>query len=264
MSDVPAVVGGHTIFSPSNRRRLEHWVWVPPDLPAGTTVPLLVLIHGVYDSASCWWDKGTAHGTAARLVASGEVPPFVLLMAGDTGHEQGSGYCDWVDGSCAAETYLVDELLPWADANLPVAGQPRWISGLSMGGYGSLLLALRHPGAFAAATSLSGFFDPRRMFKFVPDAAARMWGDGDGDGIDAHDVRLLIQDADRRAGLRIAFDCGVDDDLIDQNRTLHAQLVESGVDHGYLEHPGGHEWAYWSTHVADHMRFVAARTGPLA
>src|SRR5262249_42005211 len=138
-----------------------HWALVPEgDGP----FPLLVLLHGVYDASGfVWWQQGDAHETAAALIGSGEVPPFVLLMAGDGGARLGSGYCDWADGTACMETFVIDELVPWAEKNLPLDGT-RWISGLSMGGYGSLLLALRHPGTFASATSLSGFFDPRSLF----------------------------------------------------------------------------------------------------
>lgn len=250
---------GGTLYSPANGRRIEHWVWVPD----GTgPFPLLVLLHGVYDAGGfVWWQQGKAHETAAALIDSGETEPFVLLMAGDTGAAQGSGYCDWMDGTTHAETYVIRELLPWAEANLPVKGMPRWITGLSMGGYGALLLALRHPGLFASSSALSGFFDPMRMFDFVERADERMWGNESGRS--AHDVRELVAAVERRVALPLAFDCGVDDPLIAESRALHEQLERLGVDHGYAEHAGGHTWDYWRDHLADHVRFHQARPGPL-
>lgn len=242
---------GETVWSDANRRRFEHWAWVPE---GRGPFPLLVLLHGVYDAGGfVWWAKGNACETLDRLDL-----PVVVLMAGDTGAEQGSGYCDWADGTTRAETHIVQELLPWAEVTLPV-GTGRHIAGLSMGGYGSLLLALRHPGLFESASSTSGFFDPRRLFKFVPDAAQRMWG-GDPS---PYDVRELVKEPARVDGLRIALDCGVDDELIDQNRELHALLDELGVKHGYAEHPGGHEWDYWAAHLEDHVRFALDAGGPL-
>lgn len=250
---------GESLWSTANRRRFEHWVWLPEgDGP----FPLLLLLHGVYDAGGfVWWQQGRAHETAARLAASGDVPPFALLMPGDTGAEQGSGYCDWADGTTAAESYLVDELLPWADEHLPLTGE-RHVTGLSMGGYGAWLFALRHPGLFASATATSGFFDPERLFLFVPDAAERMWADA---GVRAaHDVTRLVADPERRAGLRLALDCGRDDELVDDNRRMRAHLVELGVPHGYAEHAGGHEWGYWRDHFEDHVRFHFGAGGPLA
>ena len=56
------------------------------------------------------------------------------------------------------ETYHVGELVPWIDATYRTiaARRGRAIAGLSMGGYGALSYAARHPGTFAAAASFSG------------------------------------------------------------------------------------------------------------
>jgi putative tributyrin esterase len=258
---MPEGLTGHTVFSAANRRRLPHWTWMPPG--AHRDLPVVVLLHGVLDGGGyVWWEKGSADRTAARLVAAGEVPPFCLVMPGDTGAEQGSGYCDWADGTTAAETYAVRELLPWIASELPVSGQ-RHVAGLSMGGYGALMLSLRNPGTFRSASSMSGFFDPRRLCKWVTGATRRLWGDDDAN-IAAHDLRALVTDPDRRAGLRIAFDCGTEDELIDANRGMHAQLDGLGVAHGYVEKPGNHDWPYWSGRLAEHLRFHLAGTGDLA
>jgi putative tributyrin esterase len=254
-------LAGHTIFSSANRRRLEHWTWTPPG--AHRDLPVVVLLHGVRDAGGfVWWEKGSADRTAARMVAAGEVPPFSLVMAGDTGAELGSGYCDWHDGTTAAETYLIAELLPWIDAELP-AGDARHVAGLSMGGYGALLLALRNPGTFRSASATSGFFHPSRLFDYVPDARRRMWGDDD-DAVAAHDVAALVADERRRARLEIAFDCGTEDPLLPVNRGFHAHLDRLGVAHGYVERPGSHDWTYWSGRLAEHLRFHLGRGGDLA
>ncbi|HXA29969.1 MAG TPA: alpha/beta hydrolase family protein [Candidatus Angelobacter sp.] len=255
-------LAGHTIFSLANRRRLEHWTWMPPGHP-GRDLPVVVLLHGVRDAGGfVWWEKGAADRTAARLVAAGELPPFCLVMAGDTGAELGSGYCDWVDGTTAAETYLVGELLPWIDAELPVPSD-RHVAGLSMGGYGALLLALRNPGTFDSASATSGFFDPQRLFQYVPDARRRMWGDDDA-LMAAHDITSLVSDPARRTGLRLALDCGTEDPLLDASRGFHAHLDRLGVAHGYVERPGGHDWGYWRGRLADHLRFHLGAHGDLA
>ena len=62
------------------------------------------------------------------------------------------------NGSVAWETALVDDLLPAIDARFrTIQGRAgRAIAGLSMGGYGAMHLALRHPDQFAAVASLSG------------------------------------------------------------------------------------------------------------
>jgi putative tributyrin esterase len=257
---ITASVDVHDVVSAANRRRFAVWSWRPT---GPGPFPLLVLLHGVYDSGGHgWWLKARVHEQVAAMAASGELTePPVILMPTDTGAEFGSAYADWADGTTKAETFIADELLDWAASTFPVDPQRRWISGLSMGGYGALVLALRHPGMFASATSTSGFFTPDRLFNYGPDYRGRIFGTEQR--ILEHDVTRLIEDDSRRAGLRLAFDCGVDDVRITDNRDFHAQLDKLDINHGYAEHPGGHDWDYWTAHIADHVRFHAGLPGPL-
>jgi S-formylglutathione hydrolase FrmB len=60
----------------------------------------------------------------------------------------------------------------------------------------------------------------------------------------------------------ISLDCGVDDRLIEHNRSFHAHLDTLGIEHHYAEHPGDHTWDYWDEHVptalAQHARVLLA------
>jgi putative tributyrin esterase len=252
---VPAVTD---FYSPANRRRFAVWHWTPP---GPGPFPLLLLLHGVIDAGGHgWWLNADAPGQILRLVEEGLEAPPVVLMAPDTGAEIGSGYTDWADGTTYAEAFVMEELLPWAERNLPV-GAERWVTGLSMGGYGAFLLALRHPGVFDSASATSGFFDPQELVSYLGVDPRRIWTD------DAartrHDVRELIKHPDRRARTRFALDCGAADRLLAHSRHLHGILDGLGLAHGYAEHPGDHDWGYWAAHLADHVNFHAGRPGPL-
>jgi S-formylglutathione hydrolase FrmB len=240
----------HSLFSESNRRRLPVWTWVPPgDGP----FPLLVLLHGTYDAdGSGWWRLGRAHEASARAA-----DPCVLVMPSDTGVELASGWCDWADGTASAEEHVMNEVLPWARTELPVTDE-LWLTGLSMGGYGAITLSARHPGVFRSVTSTSGYLNPHRLGRFVPDYAQRMWGHD----VDAHDPRALLRSTSAPLP-PMAFDCGIDDPLIDENRATRALLTDLGVHHGYAEHDGTHDWDYWRARVPDHLAFHAGRPGPL-
>ena len=41
------------------------------------------------------------------------------------------------------------------------------------------------------------------------------------------------------------------------NETFHKTLVQRGIPHGYQIRPGGHNWDFWRTGLADHIRFHA-------
>lgn len=248
---VPEPVG-HAVLSASNDRRLPVWVWAPPgDGP----FPLLVLLHGVLDAGGhLWWQTARVHEVASRLP-----DPPVIVMPSDTLHDVGTGYVDWADGSVKARTHLLDEVLPWVESTYPLDGR-RWVTGLSMGGFGALHTALGSPGVFASATATSGFFDPLVLHRFVKASPDAVWGRHAA----AYDAVRLVADPHRVRGLRLALDCGTEDELLDESRRLHAALDAAGVAHGYAEHPGGHDWDYWSAHVEDHLRFHMGLPGPLS
>ena len=234
----------HSLYSESNRRRLPVWSWTPPGVGP---FPVLLLLHGVYDADGAgWWRFARAHEAAAAAPR-----PGVVVMPSDTGAELGSGWCDWADGTTAAETHLLHEVLPWARAELPITDEI-WLSGLSMGGYGAVTLALRRPGLFSSVASTSGFLDPGRLFHFVPDAAERMWGSQP----DGHDPRRLLEAAAETLP-PLALDCGTEDELLEDNRAATALLTRHGVPHEYAEHPGGHDWDYWRARLPEHLAFHA-------
>ena len=60
------------------------------------------------------------------------------------------------------ETYISEEVIEKIDNTYRTIKNKkgRAISGLSMGGYGALYLAIRHPDLFCAAGSMSGALNP--------------------------------------------------------------------------------------------------------
>ncbi|MDI5961777.1 alpha/beta hydrolase [Streptantibioticus silvisoli] len=125
--------------------------WRPGD---GRHWPTLWLLHGCCGDYTSW----TAMTDVANIPQLRRVL-VVMPEAGNTGF-----YSDWLgdDGSGRApgwETFHLRELLPILDASYG-GGPDRTVAGLSMGGFGALSYAARHPGMFRAAASYSGVADP--------------------------------------------------------------------------------------------------------
>lgn len=85
---------------------------------------------------------------------------------------------------------------------------------------------------------------------------------------DPDDASVLVQSERLKARLDagergpvIAFDCGVDDELIGPNRELHQHMDALGLHHHYAEHPGAHEWDYWDEHVREALAQHARALG---
>src|SRR5262249_28257543 len=103
-------------------------------------------------------------------------------------------YSDWQKGP-KWETFHLEELRGLLERDFG-AGPKRAIAGLSMGGYGALAYAARHPGMFGAAASYSGVVhpagDPDLVHAIAQSAGeddAGLWGDPKADKAvwDAHD-----------------------------------------------------------------------------
>src|SRR5439155_12725137 len=90
-----------------------------------------------------------------------------IFVAPDGG--AGGYYSDWYNtgggGPPMYETYHVDQLVPLIDQHFRTVGtrDGRALIGESMGGFGVLTYAARHPDLFGAAASLSGFVDTNTL-----------------------------------------------------------------------------------------------------
>lgn len=244
-----------TVKSPSLHQRADLTLYVPPQALGLRRVPIVILLHGVYGSHWAWAFKGGAHRSAQRLIDAGDIGPLVLAMPSDGLWGDGSGYVRHARQDF--ERWIVDEVPAAAAAALAVCDErsPVAIAGLSMGGFAALRLAGRHPRRFVAAAGLSAITElsqldalieePRDTWVCEP-AASRV--------LDA----LCHAEAPLPA---LRLDCGTEDPLVGPNRALHGALQAAGIAHHYAEHPGGHDWPFWSRHIEDTLRFVARAMG---
>ncbi len=114
--------------------------------------PVLYLLHGTSGGAEEWTTVGEGEQTTASL-------PLIVVMPDIALNHDGGGWCtNWPDGEYKWETFHVDELIPWVDANLRTKAtrSGRAIAGLSQGGFCSTSYPARHPDLFATALAYSG------------------------------------------------------------------------------------------------------------
>jgi S-formylglutathione hydrolase FrmB len=124
---------------------------------SGASYPVLYLFHGTSGGADDWLDDGNAEA------ATDQYPMIVVMPDAGYADDGGGWFTNWVDqqtslGASNWETFHIDELIPWVDANLRTVADRsgRAIAGLSQGGFGSFSYAARHPDLFSSAASFSG------------------------------------------------------------------------------------------------------------
>jgi hypothetical protein len=120
-----------------------------------------------------------------------------------------------------------------------------------MGGFGALRLGAKFPQRYRAVSGHSSITHFEQFRDFVEERPGSFTVlDEDRDVFET-----LCRNHERLPLIR--FDCGTSDPLLEPNRRLHQALSAADIDHIYEEFPGGHEWTYWETHLADTLRFFA-------
>lgn len=136
------------------------FVYTPPgyEKDRSKKYPVLYLQHGWGEDETAWSNQGRANLIMDNLIAGGKIKPFIIVMTYGMTNELkfGSGLRNFkVD---TFQTVLVDELIPYVDANFrTLADQShRAMAGLSMGGMETHSITLNRPGVFSYYGLLSG------------------------------------------------------------------------------------------------------------
>jgi S-formylglutathione hydrolase FrmB len=231
--------------------------------PATDHLPVLWLLHGGFGSQADWTTAGAAEAATAGLDA------IVVMPAAGTG----GWYTDWVRGTPEGpqrwETHHLDELRPWIEEHYATRTDrgSRAVAGLSMGGFGAISYAARHPDLFGFAAAFSGAVDIRNpgvslVVYASPLAHQGNFGDVFGHrlyeeaGWIAHnpvDLAANLADVEvvLRTGSGFPAPGGDQGDPIQEggvlwaNQTLHAELDRLGIQHTFVVRPGVHAWSYW-------------------
>ncbi|GAB3971629.1 alpha/beta hydrolase family protein [Spirosoma terrae] len=228
-----------------------------------TNYPVLYLLHGGYGHFNDWITK-----TPDKTLLHNLADQYNLIIVMPEG-EIFSYYLDSpVIKDSQFETYLTKEVINKIDNTYRTirSSKGRVITGLSMGGYGSLYLATRHPDLYCAAGSMSGALNlDMDSWKLTPEmtsgikqAFAQILGpiEQSSDRYAAYSV-VNMADKMKANGQQLIFDCGVDDFLIEPNRELHRRLLFNQTPHDYTERPGGHTWDYWQKSLPNHVLFFS-------
>jgi GH35 family endo-1,4-beta-xylanase/enterochelin esterase-like enzyme len=146
-------------WSESTKQVRRAFVYTPPTYGKNKKekFPVLYLQHGWGEDETAWSNQGHANLIMDNLIAEGKVKPFIIVMTyGMTNDIRFGGIGQFT--AKEFETVLVDELVPYIDANFQTIAkkESRAMAGLSMGGMETKLITLRRPEMFGYYGLLSG------------------------------------------------------------------------------------------------------------
>jgi enterochelin esterase-like enzyme len=160
LKDVPHGHVQQILFSSASTDSVRRaFVYTPPGYEDNRRrrYPVLYLQHGWGEDETAWSNQGHANLIMDNLIAERRTEPFLIVMTyGMTNDVQIGGLADF-DVS-EFETVLVDELIPYVDANFrTLSDQPnRAMAGLSMGGMETRSITLKNLDTFAYIGLFSG------------------------------------------------------------------------------------------------------------
>ena len=252
----PALENEHlrcvTVKSAALGGRGDVTLWVPPSQEIKL---LLILLHGVYNSHWAWSLKAGVHRVAQALLDAGEIPPMVIAMPSDGLGRDGSAYLTF-PGAQDVEKWIVEEVPAIAHLAAPnLTAECKGLDRRLFHGRIRSAPAWREipQAAFISVSAHSAITDIHEMEKFVAEPLSDYLACAPAEELSA----LYWMRKHRDCLPRLRFDCGIDDLLIEGNRSLHGALEAESIPHIYQEFAGGHEWPYWQNHIASTLRFVS-------
>ena len=247
---------------------VNYAVYLPPDYATSTRrYPVVYLLHGFTDNESAWVQFGEVNLAADRAIAEREIPPLIIVMP-DGGV---AWYINDYQNKVRYEDMFVQEFIPHIDATFRTRPERefRGVAGLSMGGWGTLVFAMKHPELFSACAAFSaGVWTDDEFAAMNQQAYERVVGAVFGPQLAGRDrltphfrrysplhlAKTLPEDSLKR--VRYYIDCGDDDFLSGGNSALHLALRDRKIPHEYRVRDGGHSWSYWRTGIVDGLKFI--------
>jgi S-formylglutathione hydrolase FrmB len=259
-------------------RKMKYNIVLPAKYEQTTDrYPVLYLLHGFSSNYTAW----------AFLGVPGYARAFDLIVVmPDVGN---SWYVNWAKSEDGQknnwEDYLIKDLIGHVDATYRTIAkrEGRAINGLSMGGYGGLMLGLKHPEMFCSIGTHSGAIayakqqgerlksgnpaprPPREPSKEVNpligiegfSSQAERTPKGQmfvtAEDAAAYDPFQLVLKVPRDKLPHIYIDCGTEDRLIESNQAFLKLLMENKIPFTYAQSAGEHRAPYWTREVGHSM-----------
>ena len=247
-------------------RDLRYGLYLPMSYQSSPAkrYPVLYFLHGLFEDEMRWSARGQTDQIMDRMIAEGKIGEFIVAIP----FGGSSFYTNTRDGSERWEDVIVTEFVPMVESTYRVTASrtSRGISGTSMGGYGALKIAMKHPDMFGSASAHSAVLlqdlsaakvSGGRLARFQA-LFDRIYGiNSDLTYWESNNPMTLARDTKKLNGLKLYFDCGTEDDFGFEvgTRQLDELLTKAGYPHESHLYPGNHGWDYARQHTSESLLF---------
>jgi enterochelin esterase-like enzyme len=234
-------------------------------LPAGYTdnqkeYPVIYLLHGFGGDHTSWINRCRINELIDSLKAQGDLSDCIYVLP----DAEKSYYLNNFDSSCMYTDFFLYELVPYIDSVYKTVSDKahRALLGLSMGGFGTIVLALKYPDVFGTVVAFSAAVRTEDQFRTLPQPRyeiffASVYGprltpeERITDHWKKNSPYYLVDslNSPQLKTINWYIDCGLDDPLLSANEALHDLMKAYGIPHEFHVRPGNHNWDYWHTAV---------------
>ncbi len=249
------------LSSSTLREHIKYSVFLPSDYETNTEArySVVYMLHGLGDNNNSWNGSYLHSNTEIKDLESKGLSKMIYV------YPQGfaSYYCNFYDGSYNYMDMFVNELIPLIDKNYRTIAdkQHRAITGYSMGGFGTIALAEKHPEMFECSAPLS--MSVRTDWQYMEESQSgwdNQWGiifggvgqKGENRITEYYKQHCPIHyfnqaNKEQLSTVHWYLICGDDEkNLLYANDELHCVLRENDYDHEYRVVDGGHSSSVWN------------------
>lgn len=248
---------------------VHYSIYLPPDYyNSEKKYPVLYLLHGYKGNHKSWINLGRINKIMDSGFATGEIEPMIIIIPDGKYY----WYINDYQSKARYEDFMFEEFLPFIDSTYKTIPnkESRAVAGLSMGGYGSLVWAMKHPDKFSYCVALSAsiFSEdglirmPDQLYKYMSMLYGAPGATGN-DRITRHFIEnnpiIMAQNnsIDSLNAVQWFIDCGNQDQLSAVNKQLHTVLSKRNITHTYHARDGKHEWKFWREGIYQGVRFIS-------
>lgn len=247
-----------TFHSAALNRDMPYRAILPVSIGANQKLPVVYLLHGGGGGFHDWSNYSDVAGYAER--------GLILVMP----EGNSSYYTNSADRpQDRYEDYIVHDLIADVEQRLPAAigREHRAIAGVSMGGFGAVVLALKHPDLFVFAGGLSSALDvPSRPFSIRRVGQYRqhssIFGHWGSQSRRTSDPFVLVRSADPAQTPYLFLTCGDQEGLLPTNRRFSGMLQARHFSYEFHTMPSGHDWNQWNRNLPALMKSLLDHIKP--
>lgn len=230
---------------------------------------VVYLLHGLGGNDHSWLEYGRLSQYIEDAVSKNEIEPMIYVMP--EGYR--TYYVNDFYGKFLYQDMFVDELVPFIDNNYRTIpnNKNRATIGFSMGGFGALILPLKHPEIFSVCVPLSISIRTDEQYM---NEDSREWNEQWGrlfGGVGLLGKERITQyykenspfhifnktNLKRIKDLKIFIDNGDDEQTLSKsNEELHILLRDLNVNHEFRVRNGGHTFEYWRGSLINGLNFI--------